>query len=87
MIFCLYLIICGGGGGGGGVCVDLVKCAGTLVVCPASLMLQWESEVKLKFETGTMKVLIYHGPSRTRDPRMYEQIPLFLNICLVFPVQ
>jgi len=49
--------------------VDLVRCGGTLVVCPASLMLQWESEIKSKFEAGTMKVLIYHGQSRTKDPR------------------
>ena len=47
---------------------DLVKCAGTLVVCPASLMMQWENEALSKFSRGTLKVLVYHGPKRTKCP-------------------
>lgn len=45
----------------------LVQCSGTLVVCPASLMLQWQSECESKFKRRSLRVLVYHGPSRTRD--------------------
>lgn len=43
--------------------------AGTLVVCPASVLRQWARELDDK--TGgdaKLEVLIYHGGSRTKDP-------------------
>ena len=43
----------------------LVKSAGTLVVCPASLMMQWAEEVKNKLRPYTLTVNIYHGSHRT----------------------
>ena len=45
--------------------VGLVKSAGTLVVCPASLMMQWAEEVKTKLQPHSLKVNIYHGSNRT----------------------
>ncbi|KAJ3681241.1 hypothetical protein LUZ60_015730 [Juncus effusus] len=43
--------------------------AGTLVVCPASVMKQWANELADKVtEAGKLSVLVYHGGARTRDP-------------------
>lgn len=43
--------------------------AGTLVVCPASILKQWASEISAKVtESSKLSVLIYHGGSRITDP-------------------
>ncbi|XP_051218804.1 helicase-like transcription factor CHR28 isoform X1 [Lolium perenne] len=43
--------------------------AGTLVVCPASILKQWASEISAKAtESSKLSVLVYHGGSRTTDP-------------------
>ncbi|KAL4347297.1 hypothetical protein GQ457_17G004550 [Hibiscus cannabinus] len=43
--------------------------AGTLVVCPASVLRQWARELNDKVaEESKLSVLIYHGCSRTKDP-------------------
>ncbi|XP_026850811.1 transcription termination factor 2 isoform X1 [Drosophila persimilis] len=38
--------------------------AGTLVVCPLSVMYQWAQEVASKVAPNTLKVLTFHGPNR-----------------------
>ncbi|XP_072971803.1 helicase-like transcription factor CHR28 isoform X4 [Typha angustifolia] len=43
--------------------------AGTLVVCPASVLKQWACELGEKVtESGRLSVLVYHGGSRTKNP-------------------
>lgn len=42
---------------------------GTLVVCPASLMKQWEAEVKNRCKRGLLSVLVFHGNNRALDDR------------------
>ncbi|RAL45745.1 unnamed protein product [Cuscuta campestris] len=43
--------------------------AGTLVVCPASVLRQWARELVEKVtEEASLSVLMYHGGNRTRDP-------------------
>ncbi|GAB2284978.1 hypothetical protein Dimus_019433 [Dionaea muscipula] len=43
--------------------------AGTLVVCPATVLRQWARELADKAgDEAKLSVLIYHGGSRTRDP-------------------
>lgn len=43
--------------------------AGTLVVCPASVLKQWANELTDKVtEAGRLSVLVYHGGARTRNP-------------------
>ncbi|XP_059649855.1 helicase-like transcription factor CHR28 [Cornus florida] len=43
--------------------------AGTLVVCPASVLRQWARELDDKVADGAkLSVLIYHGSNRTKDP-------------------
>ncbi|OCL08099.1 hypothetical protein AOQ84DRAFT_318939 [Glonium stellatum] len=41
---------------------------GTLVVAPLALIKQWESEINTKvLESHRLRVLVHHGPSRTKD--------------------
>jgi len=43
--------------------------AGTLVVCPASILKQWANELTDKVsESAKLSVLVYHGGLRTKDP-------------------
>ncbi|KAI5401818.1 Helicase-like transcription factor chr28 [Lathyrus oleraceus] len=42
--------------------------AGTLVVCPASVLRQWARELEEKVGDEKLSVLIFHGGSRTKDP-------------------
>lgn len=43
--------------------------AGTLVVCPASVLRQWARELDDKVtDSSKLSVLIYHGGTRTKDP-------------------
>ncbi|XP_046736506.1 transcription termination factor 2 [Diprion similis] len=42
---------------------------GTLVVCPASLLSQWESEIKKRVKRGILSVELYHGINRENVPR------------------
>lgn len=37
---------------------------GTLVVCPASIINQWEQEVKQRTERDLLSVYVFHGPKR-----------------------
>ncbi|CAN4092070.1 unnamed protein product [Withania somnifera] len=43
--------------------------AGTLVVCPTSVLRQWSEELHNKVTSkASLSVLVYHGSSRTKDP-------------------
>lgn len=43
--------------------------AGTLVVCPTSVLKQWAQEIRDKVTTkANLSVLVYHGSNRTKDP-------------------
>ncbi|XP_042483318.1 helicase-like transcription factor CHR28 [Macadamia integrifolia] len=43
--------------------------AGTLVVCPTSVLRQWAEELHNKVTTkGNLSILVYHGTNRTKDP-------------------
>ncbi|KAJ8675651.1 hypothetical protein QAD02_011437 [Eretmocerus hayati] len=41
----------------------------TLVVCPASLLQQWEKEVKKRCNRGILTTYLLHGPNRVSDER------------------
>ncbi|CAJ1936386.1 unnamed protein product [Sphenostylis stenocarpa] len=43
--------------------------AGTLIVCPTSVLRQWAEELRSKVTSqSNLSVLVYHGSNRTRDP-------------------
>ncbi|KAL9557636.1 hypothetical protein MBANPS3_001286 [Mucor bainieri] len=45
-----------------------LKIKATLIVCPVSLMDQWRREIEEK-TSPRLKVLVFHGPNRTNNPR------------------
>ncbi|KAL2608935.1 hypothetical protein R1flu_027508 [Riccia fluitans] len=54
--------------------------AGTLVVCPTSVLRQWASECKDKVnEAAGLSVLVYHGSSRKRDPEELAKYDIVLT--------
>jgi len=48
---------------------DLVKSETTLIICPASLIGQWEKEVENKARSSRLRVLVYHGNNRKCSAR------------------
>jgi len=42
---------------------------GTLIVCPSSLISQWENEVKSKVKPRVLDVVKYYGPNRESSAR------------------
>ncbi|XP_075145312.1 transcription termination factor 2-like [Haematobia irritans] len=56
---------------------------GTLVVCPASLMRQWEEEAKTKVSRHRLTVCVHHGNNRDSKPkhlRTYDLVVTTYNI-------
>jgi len=43
---------------------NLIMSKTTLIICPASLIGQWENEVKTKCKSGQVRMLVYHGNKR-----------------------
>ncbi|XP_037072691.1 transcription termination factor 2-like isoform X2 [Pollicipes pollicipes] len=50
----------------------------TLVVCPASVLLQWEAEVKRR-TSGRVAVIVYHGPNRKTDLQRLKKADFVLT--------
>jgi SNF2 family DNA or RNA helicase len=51
------------------VAIKTRPAAGTLVVCPTSVLRQWAGELKNKVTNkANLSFLIYHGSNRTKDP-------------------
>jgi len=51
-------------------CAGLLPSSATLVVCPKSLMLQWEAEIERRVERGILRTHVHHGSGRATDPRV-----------------
>ncbi|KAG1502852.1 hypothetical protein G6F46_002260 [Rhizopus delemar] len=51
----------------------------TLIVTPLALIQQWADEIKSKTEKGAFKVLIHHGPNRTRDPNKLKNYDVVIT--------
>lgn len=52
---------------------------GTLVVCPASLLQQWEGEVKSKLHRNKLNYLVYHGTKRDSRGRYLSEYDLVIT--------
>jgi len=48
---------------------DLVKSETTLIICPASLIGQWEKEADNKARSSRLRLLVYHGNNRKCSAR------------------
>jgi transcription termination factor 2 len=54
-----------------------LRSGGTLVICPATLMKQWEHEIQTKVRRGALDVLVFHGakrPTRARELTRYDVV-------------
>ncbi|XP_014225120.1 transcription termination factor 2 isoform X1 [Trichogramma pretiosum] len=52
---------------------------GTLVVAPASLLKQWEGEVKNRVKRGLLSVLVFHGNTRYVDDRKLSKFNIVVT--------
>ncbi|ORY31955.1 SNF2 family N-terminal domain-domain-containing protein [Naematelia encephala] len=55
------------------------KIKSTLIVAPLALLQQWKTEIETKTSLGSMKVLIYHGQSRTKSLNQLKQFDVVLT--------
>ncbi|KAJ8497602.1 hypothetical protein OPV22_008154 [Ensete ventricosum] len=54
--------------------------AGTLVVCPTSVLRQWAEELKTRVTSrANLSYLVYHGSNRTKDPHELTQYDVVLT--------
>ncbi|XP_078436766.1 helicase-like transcription factor CHR28 isoform X2 [Wolffia australiana] len=54
--------------------------AGTLVVCPTSVLRQWADELKRKVTSNAnLSFVVYHGSNRTRDPQELAKYDVVLT--------
>uniref|UniRef100_A0A7I4BII7 SNF2 family DNA-dependent ATPase n=1 Tax=Physcomitrium patens TaxID=3218 RepID=A0A7I4BII7_PHYPA len=54
--------------------------AGTLVVCPTSVLRQWAQEIRDKVATKAgLSVLVYHGSNRIKDPQEIAKFDVVLS--------
>ncbi|XP_073061440.1 helicase-like transcription factor CHR28 [Primulina eburnea] len=54
--------------------------AGTLIVCPTSVLRQWSDELHNRVTTeADLSVLVYHGSNRTKDPREVAKYDVVLT--------
>ncbi|CAN0852864.1 Helicase-like transcription factor CHR28 [Linum grandiflorum] len=54
--------------------------AGTLIVCPTSVLRQWAEELHKKVTAkADLSVMVYHGSSRTKDPHELAQYDVVLT--------
>ena len=49
------------------------KCLKTLIIVPASLLLQWKSEIENRFERNSFNFYLYHGASRKTTSTNLEE--------------
>ncbi|KAF7803513.1 helicase-like transcription factor CHR28 isoform X2 [Senna tora] len=54
--------------------------AGTLIVCPTSVLRQWAEELQNKVTSkANLSVLVYHGSNRTKDPHELAKYDVVLT--------
>ncbi|KAK9297412.1 hypothetical protein QLX08_008850 [Tetragonisca angustula] len=52
---------------------------GTLVVCPASLLSQWENEINHRCKRGMLSVIVYHGTNRMNVPKKLAKYDIVIT--------
>lgn len=60
--------------------VNARPAAGTLVVCPTSVLRQWADELQTKVSSkANLSYLVYHGSNRTKDPNELAKYDVVLT--------
>ncbi|PVG00777.1 hypothetical protein CPB86DRAFT_171952 [Serendipita vermifera] len=55
------------------------KCRSTLIIAPLALLEQWRAEIAMKTEEDMLKILIYHGPNRSKNKKEIEKYDVVLT--------
>merc|ERR1712059_109720 len=58
---------------------NLVKSTSTLIICPASLIGQWEKEVENKVKTSRLRVNVFHGNKRSCSARTLARYDIVIT--------
>lgn len=58
---------------------DRTHYGGTLVVCPASLINQWQAEVKQRVKRNLLEVTVHHGASREKKPKYLAKFDIVVT--------
>lgn len=59
--------------------IDGVNSRATLIVCPKSVLSNWEEQIKQHVRGGALKCLIYHGGGRTQDLELISKVHIVLT--------
>ncbi|KAI8979895.1 SNF2 family N-terminal domain-containing protein [Pilobolus umbonatus] len=51
----------------------------TLIVTPLALIHQWADEIRTKTEKGRLRVLIHHGPNRTKNASVFRRYDVVIT--------
>jgi SNF2 family DNA or RNA helicase len=51
----------------------------TLIICPLSLIHNWEDQILTHTIPNSLKVLVYHGPNRTQDPNVIKKFDVVIT--------
>ncbi|ORZ38954.1 SNF2 family N-terminal domain-domain-containing protein [Catenaria anguillulae PL171] len=54
-------------------------CNTTLIVCPLSVVSNWESQIRQHVETSRLKYYVFHGPQRKRDHKYLSSFDLVIT--------
>ncbi|KAI9025707.1 SNF2 family N-terminal domain-containing protein [Hyaloraphidium curvatum] len=55
------------------------KAKTTLIVCPTSLLHQWQRELTTRTIAGTFKIFLHYGPKKAKDPRTFAGYDVVLT--------
>jgi SNF2 family DNA or RNA helicase len=53
----------------------------TLIVCPLSTVSNWEDQFQTHVKNGALKILLFHGPGRTQNPKKLAKYVWFFWKC------
>ncbi|XP_074839644.1 transcription termination factor 2 isoform X2 [Carettochelys insculpta] len=58
---------------------SVILSQGTLIVCPASLIHHWKKEVERHVSNGKLRVCLYHGPNRNKQPEVLQEYDIVVT--------